>query len=287
MLDDAGVLDMSHNWIKPGWVQSFGGTSGTLNGDGTMVEGADPGFVNEAAQEFALAAGSPNVSAGTTLAPAVVLSHEVARQYLKHQTDEARPADGALDIGAYEFFFGGNASPIAVAAADSNGGVAPLTVNFDGTGSSDPDGAIASYQWSFGDGETASGALASHLYDTPGSYTAALTVADDQGATDTDSVLITVEPPDGLSAPALSGSSSGKKASLTWTAVDGADGYYVQRGAKKRGRTTWTRIATLVGATTNYSDQPGRGNHSYRVQAFRNSPAETSDYSNEVKLRVR
>ena len=134
MLDDTGVLDLSHNWIKPGWVQSFGGTSGTLNDDGTMVEGADPGFTNEAAQEFALAAGSVNINVGTTLSPAVVLSHDLTQQYVKHQAAEPRPSDGTLDIGAYEFFFGGNASPTAVAAANVTSGVAPLSVNFDGIG---------------------------------------------------------------------------------------------------------------------------------------------------------
>jgi hypothetical protein len=54
-------------------------------------------------------------------------------------------------------------------------------VAFDGTGSNDPDGSIATWEWSFGDGSTGSGATASHAYSATGSYTAELTVTDGAG----------------------------------------------------------------------------------------------------------
>ncbi len=60
-------------------------------------------------------------------------------------------------------------------------GMAPLAVFFDGTESSDPDGAIASYDWGFGDGSTAAGATATHTYSSAGTYSATLTVTDDFG----------------------------------------------------------------------------------------------------------
>jgi endonuclease YncB( thermonuclease family) len=66
------------------------------------------------------------------------------------------------------------------------------SVTFDGTASSDADGTITSYDWTFGDGTTASGSTVSHAYDRPGSYDATLTVTDDDGATATDSVTIDV-----------------------------------------------------------------------------------------------
>ena len=50
--------------------------------------------------------------------------------------------------------------------------------------SSDPDGTIASRLWTFGDGGTSTLANPSHTYAAAGSYTATLTVTDDNGATD-------------------------------------------------------------------------------------------------------
>jgi len=88
-----------------------------------------------------------------------------------------------------------NQVPAAMAKATPASGEAPLTVNFDGTGSSDSDGEISSYAWSFGQGGEASGASASHVYTEAGEYTAVLTVTDDDGATATDSITITASAP--------------------------------------------------------------------------------------------
>ena len=82
-------------------------------------------------------------------------------------------------------------APVAKIKASSTSGPAPLSVTFDGSGSSDPDGSIAQYLWSFGDGATATGPLAAHVYSN-GSYTATLQVIDDQGATASTSILIGV-----------------------------------------------------------------------------------------------
>ena len=55
---------------------------------------------------------------------------------------------------------------------------------FDSTGSFDPDGAIASYGWVFGDGTTATGPAPTHTYAVGGSYEVALTVTDNAGVRD-------------------------------------------------------------------------------------------------------
>jgi PKD repeat protein len=55
--------------------------------------------------------------------------------------------------------------------------------DFDGTGSSDPDGSVVSYAWDFGDGATATGATPSHDFVTSGSRDVTLTVTDDEGTT--------------------------------------------------------------------------------------------------------
>ena len=89
---------------------------------------------------------------------------------------------------------GSNRPPVAVISANPTSGEAPLTVNFDGSLSSDPDGDIKKYEWDFeNDGVVdAQGATASYTYTTEGNYMAKLTVTDDGGLTDTDTVTITV-----------------------------------------------------------------------------------------------
>lgn len=66
-----------------------------------------------------------------------------------------------------------------------------LSCAFDGTGSTDNDGSVISWDWDFGDGAFASGVTASHAY-APGTYVAALTVTDDAGATDRQSQEVRV-----------------------------------------------------------------------------------------------
>ena len=69
----------------------------------------------------------------------------------------------------------------AAIAADPPSGAAPLTVHFDGAGSSDSDGSITAYIWKLGDGTTGSGPRVDHTYAANGTYTATLTVSDGAG----------------------------------------------------------------------------------------------------------
>jgi len=65
----------------------------------------------------------------------------------------------------------------------------------DASGSSDNVG-IASYEWDLGNGDTKTGEQITYTYDEAGNYTVELTVTDEAGNTDTDTVEITVEESD-------------------------------------------------------------------------------------------
>jgi PKD domain/Lactonase, 7-bladed beta-propeller len=72
-------------------------------------------------------------------------------------------------------------SPLASFAAQAAAAGSPTA--FDATGSSDSDGAVARYDWDFGDGSSLAngGPVPAHVYPQPGTYTARLTVTDDDG----------------------------------------------------------------------------------------------------------
>ena len=91
-------------------------------------------------------------------------------------------------------YISGSRSPIAKIAVDRDSGPAPLTVAFDGAGSSDPENAALTYSWDFdGDGSIDSvDPVTSHTYEADGVYDARLTVNDPDGKTATTTVPITV-----------------------------------------------------------------------------------------------
>jgi PKD repeat protein len=85
-----------------------------------------------------------------------------------------------------------NHPPSASFTATPTSGKAPLTVNFDASGSSDPDGDALIYDWDFGDGTLSSGPTGVHIYESAGAYSMSLTVSDGFGGSDTSSAGISV-----------------------------------------------------------------------------------------------
>jgi len=108
--------------------------------------------------------------------------------YLSYQDDEVHKVEYIPD----------NAFPTANLTANPLSGLPPLTVDFDGSSSSDPDtGTILSFLWDFGDGTTddTSGDTVSHIYTQLGPYDATLTVDDGEGGVDSANVTIEVGNP--------------------------------------------------------------------------------------------
>ena len=143
-----------------------------------------------------------------------------------------------------------------------------LTCSFDASASSDPDGSIATYAWDFGDGATASGVNVSHSYGAAGTYTARLTLIDNNGATASDSKAVA---PISLNARGYKVKGF-EKVDLAWSGPSGVSFAVYRNG---------TNIATVQ--ATFYTDnlnEKGSGSYVYRVCA----PA-ASSCSDEAKVR--
>jgi outer membrane protein assembly factor BamB len=67
-----------------------------------------------------------------------------------------------------------------------------VEIAFDASASQDPDGTIKKYEWDFGDGETGSGEMTSHAYETGGGFNVTLTVIDNDDFSKSITGLITV-----------------------------------------------------------------------------------------------
>ncbi|MCS6988046.1 MAG: PKD domain-containing protein [Chloroherpetonaceae bacterium] len=76
-------------------------------------------------------------------------------------------------------FIGG--SPLAIPSFKDTTVCVQAPIAFDASRSVNPVGAIGSYAWDFGDGETALGKIVQHSYSKPGVYSVALTVVGSEG----------------------------------------------------------------------------------------------------------
>lgn len=85
-----------------------------------------------------------------------------------------------------------NRPPVADVVASPTTGKAPLVVRLDASRSMDPDGNVVNYKWSFGDGDSGTGARTEHTFVKAGTYWITLTVTDDQGKTASATQQITV-----------------------------------------------------------------------------------------------
>ncbi|MFA6422680.1 MAG: PKD domain-containing protein [Candidatus Buchananbacteria bacterium] len=125
-----------------------------------------------------------------------------ANNYLDYDFNGIQRPDGSwstgsgFDVGAFEIFRRPNVPPIANFNFSPNTGIAPLSVSFDASGSSDSDGTISTYSWNFGDGASATGVNTNHIYTAPGNYEITLSVVDNSRAIATRTLALIVEAPD-------------------------------------------------------------------------------------------
>jgi glucose/arabinose dehydrogenase len=130
----------------------------------------------------------------------------------------------------------GNNPPTAEAVAEPDFGPAPLTVQFDGSGSSDPDGDTLAYAWDLnGDGQVNTGdgperflVDPTFTYPTAGLRTIQLRVRDTSQALDTDTVTVDVgntPPTAAITSPATGSKFAvGQTVSFAGTGSDAQDG---------------------------------------------------------------
>lgn len=127
--------------------------------------------------------------------------------------------------------FTSTGNPVAEMTASPITGLAPLTVDFDGSASGDPEEEPITYLWEFGDGATdeTTTPLTSHTYTVNGDYTATLVVRDPGGLESAPfpvEILVGNEAPVPVITSPASGSKFrvGQTLTLTGSATDREDG---------------------------------------------------------------
>ncbi len=194
VMDDSGVSAMDDTMVtiatgnQPPVADAGGPYAGTpgvpvdFNGNGTIdVDGDIVDFDWDFGDGSALGSGAT---------PFHIYAVDGVYTVILTVTDDAGASDSddtAADISS------GNRPPVANAGGPYSGFV-DAAITFDGTGSSDPDGIIAAYDWDFGDGNFGTGETTTHTYTTDGIFDVTLMVTDDGGATDSDIRSASIEP---------------------------------------------------------------------------------------------
>jgi len=160
--------------------------------------GADPRFVDAAAGNLHIGAGSPAVdSADAGASGFAAADHDGLLPVDDPFTaDTGAGSPTYADRGAYELDTPPEAAPVAALFVTPASGAAPLGVTANASGSTDGDWTpIATYTFDFGDGTVVgpqSGATATHTYPLFGNYTVTVTVTDTAGLSSTATAPVTV-----------------------------------------------------------------------------------------------
>jgi len=200
---------------------------------------------------------------------------------------------GRLDVRAAVDLAAGtpvNQPPTVTITGPANGYSAdcPATVGFAGTASDPPSTDLtSSIAWTDNSAGFGSGGAPSRSYTCTeaGNHTIVASVTDSGGATDTDTITITIVNPNVPAAPTeLKATVSGSTVTLTWKDNSGAmeTGFRVER--RKKGG-VWGLLHNKPANATSDTDTPGKGNWEYSVFAVNGSV--DSGRSNVVTARLR
>ena len=210
------------------------GAHHSATGTGSTTTVADPGAIAIGAGALAYGVTLANIAAGTD--PPVGFAN------VQEAEDNAEKADGEYEIVSvtgtvdptWTWYFTSSHTWLATALAlnPASGGstnqpptaafassCGSLTCGFTSS-SSDPDGSISAYSWTFGDGGTSTAQNPSHTYAAAGTYTVPLTVTDDQGATNSVSHSVTVTTGNQPPVASFTSSCSGLTCDFTSTSSD-------------------------------------------------------------------
>jgi PKD repeat protein len=172
----------------------------------------------------------------------------------------------------------------AVMSVTPSTGVAPLSVTFDGSGSTTPNGTIVSWQWSFGDGSFGTGQQTTHVYSTPGTYTAGLTVTDSSGGSGTATATIVVLPNAPAAPSGLTASNSGNLVLLAWQDNSSNETLFHIERCQGVGCANFAAFATEWPNWTTYTDYTTTAGQSYSYRVRASNAGGFSAYSNTASI---
>ena len=151
----------------------------------------------------------------------------VVQEIARNAGGESKPADSSPTAVV-------SALPLRAVAGETVNAYTDAKVTLDGAAST-PSAEIGNYRWEFGDGESAEGAVVRHVYRSPGTYTATLTVSRG-GEHDSQSLTVTVATPPGAEhAAAIALTDSGEHP------ISEADVLYVAANGTRTEETTNSR----------------------------------------------
>ena len=184
-------------------------------------------------------------------------------------------------------------NPPAVSITSPAAGSYPCgqAITFTGSASDPEQGNMSgSIVWTDNGAQFYTGASTTKTYACPqsGNHNIVASITDNQGATDTDTITISIYDPNVPAAPSnLNAAVSGATVTLTFTDnATNETGFKVERS--KKAANAWSVVKTLGASASNpvsTTDTPGRGNWDYRVKA--SNDAGDSAPSNVKTVRVR